>query len=194
MGWRLLPTYNVGLSRSGLDICWPDGSMIGYITILGFEFWSNSYRYASLWGKCCLRCWRLWADHPCSLFWHNLCQSPLLWFVILEKLDDKIFLVWKQVEHAPKGHTVQHFVVNQAIPMCFLSEDDYNVGCINLSNVNTNCEKQDQLLLHGYSHHFHLPWGRLPWPRWFYFWPYPFLEPVIFVTPSFPFYYISDLL
>jgi hypothetical protein len=137
MGWRLLPTYNVGLSRSGLDICWPDGSMIGYITILGFEFWSNSYRYASLWGKCCLRCWRLWADHPCSLFWHNLCQSPLLWFVILEKLDDKIFLVWKQVEHAPKGHTVQHFVVNQAIPMCFLSEDDYNVGCINLSNVNT---------------------------------------------------------
>jgi len=128
--------------------------------------------------------WQLWASHCCPLFKGNLRQSPSpLWIAILEKLDDKIFLVWNQVEHAPKGRCFHHFVVNPTISMRFLSEDDWDIGCINMPY--TNCENQDQLLLHGCSHHLHLQWGRLPWTRWFYFWPFPWTR--AFCPPKLPF-------
>lgn len=99
---------------------------------------------------------------------------PITSFVILEKLDDIIFLNWKQFEHALKGQC-HLFYRNLAIPTSFQPED-CNLGFIHLAY--TNCEKQDQLLIHDWSHHLPLSWVCLPWTHWFG----PFFEPVHSVT------------
>jgi len=49
-----------------------------------------------------------------------------------EKLDDSIFLLWRQqVEPCIKSHRLQHFVVNPSLTLQFLSETDWDSGTIN---------------------------------------------------------------
>lgn len=64
-----------------------------------------------------------------ALFSGAICAEPIL-LCHLGEIGRHDLLSLEMVEHALKRSFVYHFVVNPAIPMCFLSEADCDLGRI----------------------------------------------------------------